>query len=208
MRANQKPFLHVPKFAGAYSNNKRVVVVGSNDKRQRTACPVLTQSRKVLLTQVIICGKSKRCLVQADAINPNIGQMYAEKRTQTDATFIALLHQIESLLKATKRAVDLPVHAPSIVLLDWAPCQNKEFLEQPEGEEQSAHLWMVKEIASMWAFFGIPQKSHLCNPGDQLPNPSMRRYIPDRIPGRAMKHGILVHKVLTKRCCRAGASWT
>ena len=52
----------------------------------------------------------------------------------------------------------------------------------------------------MWAFFGIPQKSHLCNPGDQLPNPSMRKYIQDRIRERAVKHGILVHtKVLPSR---------
>ena len=107
---------------------------------------------KVLLTQVIIRGKSNRCLVQGDGIDPNIVQMYAEKKTQTGATFIALLHQIEARLKATKRALDLPVYAPSIVLMNWAPCHGKEFLEQPEGEEQSAHLWMVKEIPDMWVF--------------------------------------------------------
>ena len=43
-------------------------------------------------------------------------------------------------------------------------------------------------------------KSHLCNPGDQLPNPSMRKYIQDRIRERAVKHGILVHtKVVPSR---------
>ena len=108
----------MPKFAGAYSNKKRVVVAGSNDKQQQTACPVLTRNGKVLLTRVIIRGKSKRCLVQGDGIDPNIVQMYAEKKTQTRATFIALLHQMESRLKATKRALDLPVYAPSIVLMD------------------------------------------------------------------------------------------
>ena len=150
--------------------------------------------------QVIIRGKSKRCLVQGDRIDPNIVQMYAEKKAQTGATFIALLHQIEARLKTTKRALDLPVYAPSIVLMEWAPCHGKEFLEQPEGEEQNAHLWMVKEIPDMWVFFGIPQKSHLCNPGDQLPNSSMRKYIQDRIRERAVKHGILVHtKVLPSR---------
>ena len=92
------------------------------------------------------------------------------------------------------------MYAPSIVLMDWAPCHSKEFLGQPEGEEQSAHLWMVKEIPDMWVFFGIPQKSHLCNPGDQLPNPSMRKYIHGRIWEQAVKHGILVHnKVLPTR---------
>ena len=154
----------------------------------------------MLLTQVIIREKSKRCLVQGDGIDPNIVHMYAEKKMQTGATFIALLHQIGSRLKATKRALDLPVYAPSIVLMDWAPCQGKEFLEQPEGEEQSVHLWIVKEIRDMWVFFGIPQESHLSNPGDQLPNPSMRKYIMSRIRERAVKHGILVHtKVLPSR---------
>ena len=147
----------------------------------------------MLLTQVIIRGKSKRCLVQGDGIDPNIVQMYAEKKTQTGATFIALLHHIESRLKATNRALDLPVYAPPIVLMDWAPCHGKEFLEQPEGEEQSAHLWMVKQIPDMWGFFGIAQKSHLCNPGDQLPNPSMRKYTKARIRERTVKQGILVH---------------
>ena len=135
--------------------------------------------------------------MQGDGIDPNIVQMYAEKKAQTGATFIALLHKIEARLKTTKRSLDLPVYAPAIVLMDWAPCHGTEFLEQPEGEEQSAHLWMVKEIPDMWAFYGIPQKSHLCNTGDQLPNPSMRKYIQDRIRERAVKHGILMHtKVL------------
>ena len=138
--------------------------------------------------------------MQGDGTDPNIVQMYAQKKTQTGATFIALLHKIEVRLKTTKRALDLTVYAPSIVVMDGAPCHSKEFLEQPEGEEQSAHLWMVKEIPDMWVFFGIPQKSHLCNPGDQLPNPSMRKYIQDRIRDRAVKHGILVHnKVLPRR---------
>ena len=197
---DETPLQYVPKFAGAYSNKKRVVVTGSNDKRQQTACPVLTPSGNVLLTQLIIRGKSKRCLVQGDGINPNIVQMYANKKTQTGATFIALLHQIESRLTARKRALDYPVYAPSIVLMDWASCHGKKFLEQPEGEEQSAHLWMVKQIPDMWLFLGIPRKSHLCNPGDQLPNPNMRKYIQDRIRERAVKHGILVHtKVLRSR---------
>ena len=111
----------------------------------------------MLLTQVIIRGKSKRCLVQGDGIGPNIVQMYAEKKAHTGATFIALLHQMEARLKTTKRALDLPVYAPSIVLIDWAPCHSKEFLEQPEGEEQSAHLWMVKEIPDMWVFVVFPR---------------------------------------------------
>ena len=112
----------------------------------------------MLLTQVIIRRKSKRCLVQGDGIDPNIVQMYAEKKAQSGATFIALLHQIEAHLKTTKRTLDLPVYAPSIVLMDWAPCHGKEFLEQPEGEEQSAHLWMVKEIRDMWVFFWYSSK--------------------------------------------------
>ena len=45
------------------------------------------------------------------------------------------------------------MYASSIVLMDWAPCHGKEFLEQPEGQEQSARLWMVKEIPDMWVFF-------------------------------------------------------
>ena len=110
----------------------------------------------MLLTQVISRRKSKRCLVQGDGIDPNIVQMYAEKKAQTGATFIALLHQIEARLKTTKRGQDLPVYAPSIVLMDWPPCHGKEFFEQPEGEEQSAHLWMVKEIPDMWVFFVFP----------------------------------------------------
>ena len=130
--------------------------------------------------------------MQGDGIDANIIQMYAEKKAQTGATFIVLLHQIEARFKTTKRALDLPVYAPSIVLMDWAPCHGKEFLENREGEEQSAHLWMVKEIPDMWVFFGIPQKSHLCNPGGQLPNPSMRKYINDRMRERAVMHGILV----------------
>ena len=138
--------------------------------------------------------------MQGDGIDPNIVQMHAEKKTQIGATFIALLHQIEARLKTTKRALDLPVYAPSIVLIDWAPCHGKEFREQPEGEEQSTHLWMVKEMPDMWVFFGIPQKSHLCNPGDQLPNPSIRKYIQDRIRERAVKHEMLSHtKVLPSR---------
>ena len=106
---DETPLQYVPKFRGAFSNKKRVVVSGSNDKRQHTACPVLTRSGKVLLTQVIICGKSKRCLVQADGMDPIIVQMYAEKKAQTSATFIALLHHIEARLKTTKRTLDLPV---------------------------------------------------------------------------------------------------
>ena len=90
---------YVPKFPGSFSNKKRVVVAGWNDKQQQTACPVLTRSGKVLLTQVIIRRKSKRCLVQGDGIDPNIVQMYAEKKAQTCATFIALLHKIEARLK-------------------------------------------------------------------------------------------------------------
>ena len=86
------------------------------------------------------------------------------------------------------------MYPPSIVLMDGAPCHSKEFLEQPERGEQSAHLWIVKEISDMWVFFGIPQKSRLCNRGDQLPNPSMRKYMQDGIRERAVKHGILLHK--------------
>ena len=194
------PLQYVPKFPGSFSNKKRIVVAGSSDKRQQMACPVRTGSGKVLLTQVVIRGKSKRCFVQGDGIDPNIVQIQAEKNTQTGATFIALLPKIEEHLKTTKRALDLPVYAPSTVLMDWAPCHGKEFLEQPEGEEQSAHLLMVKEFPDLWVFFAIPQKSHLCNPGDQLPNPSTRKYIQNRIRERAVKHGILVHtKVLPSR---------
>ena len=158
---DETPLHYVPKFPSSFSNGKRLVVAGSNDKRQQTAS-VLTLSGKVLLTQVIIRGKSKRCLVQGDGIDPNIVQMYAEKKVQTGATFIALLHKIEARLKTTKRALDLPVYAPSIVLMDWAPCHGKEFLEQPEWEEQSAHLCMVKEILDMWVFFGIPWCTPRC----------------------------------------------
>ena len=150
---DKTPLQYVLKFPGALSNKKRVLVAGSNDKRQQTACPVLTLSGKVLLTQVIIRGKSKRCLVQGDGIDPNIVQMYAEKKAQTGAIFIALLHQIEAHLKATKIALDLPVYAPSVVLMVWAPCHGKQFLEQREGEEQSAHLRMLKEIPDMWVLF-------------------------------------------------------
>ena len=112
----------VPKFAGAYSNKRRVVA-GPNNKRQQTVCQVLNLSGKVLVWQVIICGKSKMCLVQGDAIDPNIVQMYAEKMTQTGATFIALLHRIESRLKATKRALVPPLYALSIVLMNSLPQQ-------------------------------------------------------------------------------------
>ena len=87
--------------------------------------------------------------MQGDGIDPNIVQMYAQKKTLTGTTFIALLHQIELRLKATKRALDLALYAPSIVLMDWAPWHGKDFLEQPEGDEQSANLWMVKEIPDM-----------------------------------------------------------
>ena len=69
---DETPLQYVPKFAGAYSNKKRVVVAGSNNKRQQTACPVFTRSGKLLFTQVIIRGTSKRCLVQGHAIDPNI----------------------------------------------------------------------------------------------------------------------------------------
>ena len=94
--------------------------------------------------------------MQGDGIDPNIVQMHVEKKTQIGATFIALLHQIESRLKATKRALHLLVFSPSIVLMDWARCHGKEFLEQAEGEEQSAHLWMVKEIPGIWVFLVFP----------------------------------------------------
>ena len=57
---DETPLQYVPNFPGSFSNKKRVVVAGSNDKRQQTACPVLTRSRKVLLTHLIIRGKSKK----------------------------------------------------------------------------------------------------------------------------------------------------
>ena len=75
---DETPLQYVPKFPGAFLNKKRVVVVGSNDKRQQTASPVLTRRGMVLVTQVMIRGKSKRCLVQGDGIDPNIVRMYAE----------------------------------------------------------------------------------------------------------------------------------
>ena len=104
---DETPLQYVPKFPGAYSNKKRVVVARLNDKRQQTACPVLTRSGKVLLTQVIIRGQSKRCLVQGDGIDPNIVQIYAKKKTETGATFFALVHQIEAL-ESKKKCISLP----------------------------------------------------------------------------------------------------
>ena len=41
-------------------------------------------------------------------IDPNIVQMYAEKKAQSAATFLALLHETEARLKVTKRALSAP----------------------------------------------------------------------------------------------------
>ena len=135
---DETPLQHVPKFAGAYSNKKRVVVAGSYDKRQQTACPVLTQSGKVLLTQVIIRGKCKRCLEQGDAIDRNFVQMYAEKKTQTGATFIARLHQIESRLNINILCPD-----PCVPVCPFGLCQ------VPLGLWKAA-LGLCKAVMGLW----------------------------------------------------------
>ena len=66
------------------------------------------------------CMQRRRRRLFLHCVSPHYPRGTGGKKTQTGATFIALLHQIESLLKATKRALDLPVYAPSIVLMDWA----------------------------------------------------------------------------------------
>ena len=164
-----------PKLVDAYSKNSRVVVARLRDKRHLMACRVLMPYGQVLLAQVIMRGKSKRCLfvpLRDAPVNPNIAQLNAEKKTQAAATFMALLHEIEARLNVTtERAMDLLVYAPTIVPMDWALRHSKEFLEQLDGDKQSSHLCMVKEI----------RNSSLCNPGDQLPSPSMQKYSSDLV---------------------------
>ena len=76
--------------------------------------------------------------------------MYCKKKTQTGATFMALLHEIK---ERSEPAMDLPVYATATVLMDCAPCHKKEFFEEPNREERSLHLPMVKEISNLWVSF-------------------------------------------------------
>ena len=77
--------------------------------------------------------KCKRCLVPRR--DPKIVQLFAEKKTQTGATFKALLHEVEAHLKVTRRALKLPVYARAIMLMEWGTCHITGVLEQPEKEE-------------------------------------------------------------------------
>ena len=45
---DETPLQCISKFPGSYVMKKSVVVIGSNDKRQHTVCPISTHSGKVL----------------------------------------------------------------------------------------------------------------------------------------------------------------
>ena len=173
----------------------RVVDRMSNDKRQATGTPVLSMSGNIITVQIIWRGTTQKCHVELPdevVVDPRIYHTHSPKKCQTGCTFEDLLVRVLQDLDVVRTKYCLGSQSPALIVMDHVMSHDKNQLEKVQGRTfcQKLFKWSNRPL---YVWLTIPNRSHLCNPGDQMVNRSLRTTIRSACPGREIRHAMNVH---------------
>ena len=171
---DETPLQYVPKCRGTFmmrgESDRSIYIAGSADKRQATATPLLCRDGTIPFIQIIWRGKTDRCHgVTADE---RLKQTHTEHKMQTRLTFLALLKDIGEQAGVCCQAMNLLPNQAWLVLVDNVSSHLGDAMKMV-----GPHLAAVPSISGCHLWLGRPNRSHICNPGDQQVNSAMRRLI-------------------------------
>lgn len=95
-------------------------------------------------------------------ISPKIYHEVTPKKVQNHATFKRLLGRVSAIASDKRQALGLAPDHPAVLVLDNVSSHAKELMTVVSGFE---NLYAVTEEAGLFCYFGIPNLSHMCNPG-------------------------------------------
>lgn len=149
---------------------------GESDKRMITGTPVCTRAGEVACMQVIWKGKTQATVPKMDGttVAANLYHEWAERKCQTMATWANLLYKVQAWACKKKMDLLLPQNVPTLLQVDNVPSHGREGWERVGP---SSNLYGSLAFPHLYLYFGIPNLSHLCNPGDQIVNLSLRKYV-------------------------------
>ena len=150
----------------------RVVDHMSNDKRQATCTPVLSMRGNIIRVQIIWRVTMQKCHVKlADGVvvDPRIHQTHSAKKCQTGSTFEDLLVRVHQDLDVVRTKYCLGSQFRALIVMDNVMSHDKNQLEKVQGRTFCPKLFKWSK-GVLYVYFTIRNKSHLCNPGDQMVN--------------------------------------
>ena len=153
----------------ADESDRGVFIMGSTDKRQATATPILTRDGEIPYIQVLWRGKTDRVHVPGCA-DPRIVQMHSAHKMQVRHTFLALLNLLAEHSAVYSQAHNLPANQAWLLLVDNVSSHLGDAITM-----LGPHLASVPAIPNCYLWLGLPRRSHVCNPGDQQVNSALRR---------------------------------
>ena len=122
-KRGETPLLYEPKVR-TYPEvgQRRVIIRGSGEKRSLTATPVTSSDGELLMLQIILKGKSPKCIAKHDVaqLDERLFFDYAVTKTQTSIPFQRLLQEVQR--RHAKRAQDMGMapDTPCMVVIDNA----------------------------------------------------------------------------------------
>ena len=173
----------------------RVVDRMSNDKRQATCTPVLSVSGNIITVQIIWRGTTQKCHVKLPdgvAVDPRINQTHLPKKCQTGSTFEDLLVRVHQDLDVVRTKYCLGSQFPALIVMDHVMSNDNNVLEKVRGRTVCPKLFKWSK-GPLYVYFTIRNRSHLCNPGGQMVNQSLRTTIRSACRGREIRHAMNVH---------------
>ena len=173
----------------------RVVDRMSNDKRQDMCTPVLPMSSNIITVQTIWRGTMQKChikLLDGVVVDPRIYKTHSAKKCQTGSTFEDLLVRVHQDLDVVRTKYCLGSQFPALIVMEHIMSHDKNQLEKVHGRTFCPKLFKWSK-GPLYVYFTIRNRSHLCNPGDQGVNRSLRTTIMSACRGCEIRHAMNVH---------------
>lgn len=192
---DETPLQYFPEARRTYdlpgAKNVHVNLMGT--KGQVTATPVTSRSG-LLFVQIIWKGETVGCHAKVPAhlkplISSKVFESHAPKKNQTAETFRELLEEISKRAAPEKSKLGLPANFPLVVVMDNVPSHKKSgeltWVEGPT--KKSRHLY-TSHVLGVYAFMGLPWRSHELNSGDFLVNKALRDHVRRETKLRVVNH--------------------
>ena len=152
-------------------------------------------SGNIITVQIIWRGTTQKCHVKLPdgvAVDPRIYQTHSPKKCQTGSTFEDLLVRVHQDLDVVRTKYCLGSQFPALIVMDDIMSHDKNQLEEVQGRTFCPKLFKWSK-GPLYVYFTIHNRSHLCNPGDQMVNRSLRTTIRSACRGREICHAMNVH---------------
>ena len=196
LAADETPLQFLPGgVRGMCTPGGRVVDRMSNDKRQATCTPVLSISGNIITVQIMWRDTPQKCHVKLPdgvAVDPRFYQTHSPKKCQTSSTFGDLLVRVHQDLDVVRTKYCLGSQFPDLIVMDHVMSHDKNQLEKVQGRTFCPKL-LKWSNGPLYVYFTIYNRSHLCNPGDQMVSRSLRTTIRSACRGRKIRHAMNVH---------------